>query len=241
MSEATRILLVEDEQHLAFNLSFNLEAEGYQVDVAETLAGARERLEPAPALILLDVMLPDGNGFEFTRELREAENLVPILMLTAKGTPDDIVSGLEAGADDYLTKPFELTELTSRIAAMLRRRAWETQRLGPVVSTGQGRYEFSGNEIDFEKRQASSRDKTVRLTDLELRLMQYFIEHENEPISREQLLETVWELPPATNTRTVDNFLVRLRRLFEEDPASPRHFLTVRGVGYRFVSSPEDG
>ena len=236
-----RILLVEDEDHLAFTVSFNLGEEGYRVDVANSLESARALLDDEHDLIVLDLMLPDGSGSDLARELREQGNLVPILMLTAKGTPNDIVAGLEAGADDYLTKPFELSELIGRISAMLRRRAWETQRLTQPEALDIREYAFDGNEINFVTQKVLAQGQPVKLTALELRLLQFFIEREKQVVSREELLEAVWDMPPLTNTRTVDNFLVRLRRVFEKDPAEPLHFQTVRGVGYRFVPHPDAG
>ncbi len=239
-TERNRILLVEDEEHLAFTLSFNLGEEGYQVDVAESLQVARSTLTEDHDLIVLDVMLPDGSGFDYASELRSADNLVPILMLTAKGTPEDIVTGLEVGADDYLTKPFELAELIGRISAILRRRYWEnSQRMDRPELPTIVNYQFAGNEVDFSTQEVLAQGQSVRLTTLELRLLQFFVARENQVVSREQLLEAVWEMPRVTNTRTVDNFLVRLRRVFERNPGEPRHFQTVRGVGYRFVPEPE--
>lgn len=223
------ILLVEDEEHLAINLEFNLQEEGYQVDVAETLAEARALVQRGPGLIILDVMLPDGLGTDFCRELRQSGDRTPVLMLTAKGSSDDIVTGLESGADDYMTKPFALRELLGRVRAMLRRQRWSHKPETPQV------FHFNGHSVNFDTGEVLVRSQPATLTALELRLLQFFVENQDKILSREALLEEVWGLSRSTHTRTVDNFLVRLRRLFEEDPSAPRHFVTVRGLGYRFV------
>lgn len=233
---AGRVLLVEDEEHLAFALQFNLEAEGYAVDVAGSLQEAREHLEgEGYDLVLLDVMLPDGVGFDLCVELRAQGVLTPVLMLTAKGSAEDIVYGLNAGADGYMTKPFHLQELLSRLAALIRRQRWQVQPPSAEVSDAGDAVSFGANHVDFARRSASAQGKAVELTELELRLLRFLVEHQGRPVSREELLEGVWDVSPQTNTRTVDNFIVRLRRLFEVDPSNPQHIVTVRGVGYRFV------
>ena len=228
-----RILLVEDEEHLAFTLRFNLEEEGYSVDLAGTLEAARECIGRPYDLILLDIMLPDGSGFDFYEELRTKGNFAPVLMLTAKGTPEDIVTGLGVGADDYLTKPFSLSELLGRISAVLRRRQWERDSNPAPEASSQ--LVFGENRVNFETFEVSARGEPVELTELELRLLRFFVDRPNVVVSRQELLEGVWQVNPHTNTRTVDNFLVRLRKVFELDPSEPKHFLTIRGVGYRFV------
>lgn len=234
-SMSKHLLLIEDEAHLAFSLEFNLKEEGYTVAVAETLKKAKILLEEdKPELIILDVMLPDGTGFDFCAELRDRQDLTPVLMLTAKGSSDDIVAGFDAGADDYVTKPFALKELLSRIAAILRRQRWTT----PNGAAQQQRLTFGDNTIDFVTREITIGSRRVELTDLEMRLLQFFADHEGRVIAREELLEKVWQVSPSTHTRTVDNFLVRLRRLFELEPGDPQHFLTIRGVGYRFIQNP---
>lgn len=225
-----RVLLVEDEEHLAFSLRFNLEAEGYEVELATTLEQARSHDPTSFDVLLLDVMLPDGNGFEFCSQLRRAGVFTPILMLTALGASEDIVTGLEVGADDYLTKPFSLGELLGRLAAILRRRRWETKK--PETSET---IEFGNNRVDFRSHEVVAQGEPAELTELEIRLVRFFVDRPNAVLSRGELLEGVWDMSAKTNTRTVDNFLVRLRKLFEADPAQPAHFLTVRGVGYRFV------
>ena len=231
---SARLLLVEDEEHLAFALEFNLKEEGFEVAVAATLAQARALLAGAFDLLILDVMLPDGNGFELCKELRRQGNRVPILFLTARGSLEDIVQGLEAGGDDYVTKPFALKELMSRVTAMLRRRQWD----GPAepAQEAASEYRFGEHVINFETREAVAFGRQVGLTDLEFRILRYFVDHPDRVIAREELLSNVWEVSPETNTRTVDVFVARLRRVFERDPADPQHFKTVRGAGYRYVA-----
>lgn len=228
--EKQRLLLLEDEENLAFSLEFNLSQEGYLVDVAGTLAQARTCLETARyELLILDVMLPDGLGFDLCRELRNRGDVTPIVMLTAKGQSHDIVRGLDAGADNYMTKPFSLDELLARIAAMLRRQAW--------LDTPQtlSRFHFGPHLVDFDRHEVHANGELVDLTALEVSLLRYFIENQERVVSREELLENVWQVSRHTVTRAVDNFIVRLRRVFEEDQSNPRYFQTVRGVGYRFV------
>ena len=229
-----RVLLVEDEQHLAAGLKLNFELEGYVVDLAATGAQAAElRLrQPAHDVIVLDVMLPDTDGFALCRRLRDAGDFTPVLMLTALGTIDDRIAGLEAGADDYLAKPFELSELLARVRSLLRRRVWERSAApdhAPAV------YAFGDAVIDFDRQQATMRGEEVKLTRLELDLLRYFADNPERVLSRKELQESVWKLTNYPNTRMVDNFIMRLRRHFEPDPAAPVHFLSVRGAGYRFV------
>lgn len=230
---APRLLLVEDEAHLAFTLEFNLREEGYEVLTAATLADARRHLNAKPDLIILDVMLPDGNGLAFCASLRKRGDHTPVLMLTAKGSSEDVVNGLDTGADDYMTKPFALQELLGRIAAMLRRLQWHAE---PRQSPPTPLFHFGPHTVNFDVHEVYTHGQPIDITDLELRLLRYFIEHQDKAISRQTLLQDVWQVSGTNNTRTVDNFLVRLRRLFEEDPARPVHFLTVRGVGYRFTA-----
>lgn len=228
-----RLLLVEDEEHLGFTLQFNLQEEQYHVDWAPDLAQARTLLAEGYDLILLDVMLPDGTGFSWCQEIRAEGNHTPVLFLTAKGSSDDIVTGLDAGADDYMTKPFVLSELLARIKAMIRRSSWQDNSAS--VALPLDTFTFGHVNVDFRSHDVTAAGKTIELTHLEFRLLRFFIEHQNQVVSREALLEHVWEVHASSYTRTVDNFLVRLRRLFEKDPAQPQHFLTVRGAGYKFV------
>jgi DNA-binding response OmpR family regulator len=177
-------------------------------------------------------MLPDGQGVDLCEELRASGDHTPILFLTAKGAPEDIVAGLVAGADDYVSKPFVLSELFIRVGAILRRQRWNELAVTSAVEV----FSFGeGNEVDFATRVTLAKGSEVSLTDLELRLLHFFVERQNQVVSRQDLLEEVWGMSRNTNTRTVDNFLVRLRRIFEIDPSRPQHFVTVRGVGYRFV------
>lgn len=229
-----RILVVEDEAHLAAGLKLNLELEGYAVDVAGTAKGAGEHLLASAGydVLILDVMLPDISGFELCRRVRRSGNFVPVIMLTARTSPQDRVKGLEAGADDYLGKPFELQELLARVRSCLRRRRWENSQDGgaPVA-----RLSFGEAEVDFDKREARLKGEVVKLTRLEFDLLKYFSEQQDRVLSRAELLEQVWHVTSLSTARTVDNFIHRLRRHFEADPSKPVHFLSVRGSGYRFV------
>ncbi len=231
--EAQRLLIVEDEDHLAAGLKLNLELEGYRVDVASNAKEAGQRLlDPSGYdAIVLDVMLPDVNGFDLCRKFREAGNFIPVIMLTARSSPEDRVLGLEAGADDYLVKPFELNELLARVRSVLRRQRWE-QNTGHHVK--QTTLSFGDAEINFDTHEVTVSGEAVQLTQLELDLLRYFAENAGRVLSRNELLERVWKLRNYGNTRTVDNFISRLRRRFESDPSSPVHFLSVRGAGYKF-------
>jgi len=228
-----RLLVVEDEAHLAAGLKLNLELEGYRVDVAPSAREAGQRLlssEGYDALVL-DVMLPDMNGFELCKRLRDSGNFVPVLMLTARASADDRVRGLEAGADDYLVKPFELTELLARVRSMLRRRNWERDGGG----RRQALLEFDHVRADFDTHEVTVHGEAVKLTQLELDLLRYFAENPGRVLSRKELLEKVWKLRNYGEARTVDNFISRLRRVLEKNPKSPRYLLSVRGAGYRFL------
>jgi DNA-binding response OmpR family regulator len=239
----SRVLIVEDEQHLADGLRFNLEAEGYQVSVVDTGEAAIETLTAEPNgfdVVVLDVMLPGKDGFEVISEARHAGQFVPTLMLTARSRPEDVLKGFAAGADDYLAKPFDLSILIARIRGLLRRREWATASRNapspPVASTEMLR--FGDKSVDFNRLELRVRDQVFQLTLMEANVLRYLIEHANEPVSRKKLLEDVWGLHEDTDTRAIDNFIVRLRRYIEDDPTRPRHVLTVRGVGYRFVAEP---
>lgn len=233
MSSAPKILVVEDEQHLATGLKLNLELEGYAVEVAGTAREAGEQLLDASRFdaIVLDVMLPDLDGFSLCERLRASGNYTPVIMLTARSNAEDRVRGLEAGADDYLVKPFELNELLARVRSVLRRQSWDRQEdrgSHRVVHIGQGR-------IDFDSHEVTVQGEHVKLTRLELDLVRFFIEHPGKVLSRDTLLEEVWKLRNYSTARTVDNFISRLRRHFEIDAQEPRHFVSVRGAGYKFV------
>ncbi len=228
-----RILVVEDEAHLAEGLAFNLEAEGHEVEIEGDGARAAERIarEPAFDAVVLDVMLPHMSGFEVARRTRAAGNFVPILILTAKDESGDVVRGIEEGADDYLTKPFDLDELLVRLRALLRRRRWDNAAEEPAPrEIAFGRVVARLDRLELETPRG-----TQRLTPREAALLRELIDREGEPVTRGELLEAVWGLRPDTRTRVVDSFVVRLRRYVEEDPANPRHIQSVRGHGYRFV------
>jgi DNA-binding response OmpR family regulator len=237
------VLIVEDEKHLADGLRYNLKAEGYDVDVASTAEQAATLLLDQRKLydvVVLDVMLPGMDGFTFASQLRERGQFVPILMLTARGLAEDVLRGFEAGADDYLPKPFELSVLLARINALLRRREWfhsDRSRAAEVqVDSNPNIFEFGSRIIDFEALELRSRDQTVHLTLMEADLLRYLINHDGRIVSRSAILEDVWGLREDTDTRAIDNFIVRLRKYIEDEPSRPRHLLTVRGVGYKFVS-----
>lgn len=229
-----RVLIVEDEQHLAEGLRFNLEAEGYAAEVVDTGEAALTRLldksrEPVD-LTVLDVMLPGKDGFTVVSELRAAREFVPVLMLTARGRPDDVLKGFSSGADDYLPKPTELAILLARVDSLLRRSEW--------MRRSRDVYEFGGKTIDFDALELRVGDRVLTLTLMEANLLRYLITHEGKAVSRKAMLEDVWGLHEDTDTRAIDNFIVRLRRYIEKEPVRPKHLLTVRGVGYRFIANP---
>jgi DNA-binding response OmpR family regulator len=235
MNKLRRVLVVEDEQHLAEVLRFNLEAEGYAVAVVDSGEAALDRLtgtarEPFD-LVVLDVMLPGVDGFGVVAELRAAKQFVPVLILTALGRPDDVLKGFAAGADDYLPKPSELAILLARVSSLLRRTTWTQQALD--------QYTFAGRTIDFDALELRVDDRVLPLTLMEANVLRYLIRHEGKAVSRKAMLEDVWAVHEDTDTRPIDNFVVRLRRYIEQEPAKPKHLLTVRGVGYRFVAKPE--
>ena len=244
MNPAPLILLVEDEEHLAQGLLFNLEAEGYPTlhfaDGAEALAWLLEATEDIGA-ILLDVMLPGKDGFEIVSTLRERQLYFPVLMLTARSNPQDVLEGLNAGADDYLPKPFDLEILLVRLKSMLRRASWQrpisTETPQPKVSSDL--YAFNEREIHFDTLELIAPNRTTHLTLMEADLLRYLAEHEGQIVPRKDILEQVWRVHEDTDTRAIDNFIVRLRRYIEDDPGSPAHLLTVRGIGYRFFATPQ--
>ncbi len=238
---AQRVLIVEDEQHLAEGLRFNLEAEGFDAEVLDNGDRALERLlDPAQHfdLVVLDVMLPGKDGFAVVSELRQRKHFVPVLMLTARGRPEDVLNGFAAGADDYLAKPTELAILLARIGGLLRRSAWSHQRAVREATPAPqpDRFTFSGRTIDFDTLELTVGDRLLQLTLMEANLLRYLVDHEGKAVSRKAMLEHVWGLHEDTDTRAIDNFIVRLRRYIEKEPGKPKHLLTVRGVGYRFSS-----
>ena len=236
------ILVVEDEAHLAEGLRFNLEAEGYQVNVVDTGEAALEMFEAGKHpfdVVVLDVMLPGKDGFEVISELRQSGQFVPTLMLTARGHPEDVLKGFSAGADDYLAKPFDLSILIARIKGLLRRREWLMAVPAAPVPPSDA-FTFGDKTIDFAKLELRVGSEVFPLTLMEVNVLKYLIEHEGRPVSRKRMLDEVWGLHEDTDTRAIDNFIVRLRRYIEDDPTHPRHLLTVRGVGYRFIAAPGD-
>ena len=235
----SRILVVEDEQHIADGLRFNLEAEGHEVSIAtngeQALASILDERRSFD-IVVLDVMLPGCDGFAVAAALRTAGQFLPILMLTARNRPEDVLRGFEAGADDYLPKPFELAILIARINGLLRRRLWnEGQPAEAAAPPPRDVYSFAGRTLDFAAMEVQARGKSYRLTQMECDLLRYLVTHAGQPVSRGALLEDVWDLHEQTDTRAIDNFIVRLRKYLEDRPDSPRFLQTVRGVGYKFV------
>jgi DNA-binding response OmpR family regulator len=233
----SRVLIVEDEQHIADGLRYNLEAEGHEASIARDGQRALEILlqERRPAdVVILDVMLPGKDGFAVASELRAAGHYVPILMLTARGSAEDVLKGFEAGADDYLPKPFELSILLARLRGLLRRHRWNEPPGTPPADV----YAFAGRTIDFTAMQVRLGDKSYPLTVMECDLLRYLVKNAGQPVSRKAILQEVWGLHESVDTRAIDNFVVRLRRYIEDRPAAPKFLQTVRGVGYRFVPTP---
>jgi len=250
------VLIVEDEAHLATGLQFNLQAEGHSAEICghgesalDLLLIKREEFDA----VVLDVMLPGKDGFQVAAELRAARNFVPILMLTARGRPEDVLKGFASGADDYLAKPFELPILLARLQGLLRRREWMQQaaiqqQTASVPSAGNntardsdefGVFSFDGRTIDFGNLELRANDSTTHLTVMEAELLRHLIRNRGRAVSRKSILEEVWGLREDTDTRAIDNFIVRLRRYLEDDPSRPEHLLTVRGVGYRFEAEKQ--
>ena len=233
------VLIVEDEKHLADGLRYNLKAEGYEVDTVGTGEDAFSLLVDGKKtydVLVLDVMLPGLDGFSLASKLRSQGQFLPILMLTARGQAEDVLRGFEAGADDYLPKPFDLSVLLARINALLRRREWFHKDRDRLAPNGSQVFGFSGKTIDFDTLELRSGSHTVNLTLMEADLLRYLINHEGKIVSRSAILEDVWGLREDTDTRAIDNFIVRLRKYIEDEPSRPRHLLTVRGVGYKFIS-----
>jgi len=247
------ILVVEDEEVVARGLKFNLEAEGYKTEVAGDGETALELLLKERAafdLLVLDVMLPGKDGFAVATELRDANHYIPLLMLTARGRPEDVLKGFAAGADDYLPKPFDLNILLARIQSLLRRKEWSRVQESESGAAEEKRgeaprefdvYAFADKQVDFATLELRAHGKMYRLTLMEAELLRHLIRNSGKVVSRKQILEEVWGLHEDTDTRAIDNFIVRLRKYLEKDPAKPQHVLTVRGVGYRFVPTPASG
>ena len=238
----SRLLVVEDEQHIADGLQFNLQAEGHDVVIAPDGEQALDLLlakgEHFDAVVL-DVMLPGQAGFTGATALRAAGQYVPILMLTARGRPEDVLRGFEAGADDYLPKPFELKILLARVGGLLRRRQWNEQEpAAPAEPSPPDTFTFAGRTIDFAAMELHARSRSFQLTQMECELLRYLVKKAGQAVSRRTILEDVWGLHEDTDTRAIDNFIVRLRRYLEDRPTNPKFLLTVRGVGYKFVPEP---
>ncbi len=243
------VLLVEDDQTLGLSLRLALNAHGHDVQVAPTLATARRALtspphgviisapKGAPDIIVLDLGLPDGDGLELVAELRKRADITPILLLTARATLTDRVEGLRHGADDYLTKPFDLPELVARIDALLRRHGWTR----PTPATAIERATVGRLTVDFRTREASCDGEPVTLSDLELRFLRHLLDNPGTVVSREELLTDVWDLPATSRTRSIDTFVYRLRRVIETDPSRPAILLSVRGAGWRLCPDAAAG
>lgn len=252
----SRVLIVEDEAHLADGLQFNIQAEGHSARVASDGEAAisilLQQQEPFDAMVL-DVMLPGKDGFVVAAELRAAKNFIPILMLTARGRPEDVLKGFASGADDYLAKPFELPILLARLQGLLRRGEWmrqavvspaESASTGPVNGSPSaenefGTFSFAGRMIDFGNLELRAGQTTTHLTLMESELLRHLVRNRGRVVSRKSILEEVWGLREDTDTRAIDNFIVRLRRYLEDNPSRPKHLLTVRGVGYRFETDAD--
>jgi DNA-binding response OmpR family regulator len=238
----SRLLVVEDEAHIASGLRFNLEADGHAVEVADTGEAALKLIAADPSsvdLVVLDVMLPGIDGFAVATEMRAKGWLIPILMLTARGRADDVLRGFEAGADDYLPKPFELNILLARVNALLRRHAWHrAANAAAATPAAPDTFAFNGKNVDFDAQELHVRGKKYPLTLMEANLLRYLIQHEGKAVSRKNMLEDVWNLHEDTDTRAIDHFIARLRKYIEAKPSHPKHLQTVRSVGYKFIANP---
>jgi DNA-binding response OmpR family regulator len=247
---APLIVLVEDEEHLAQGLLYNLQAEGYRTHheadgdaaLAYLLAPKQDPGEKIAAIVL-DCMLPGADGFTIVRALREAQQYTPVLMLTARSRPEDVLQGIEAGADDYLAKPFDLSILLVRLKSLLRRTAWQSAATPetpppPALADQSDEYSFNHRTIRFDTLELIAPNRTTHLTLMEAELLRHFTQREGQIVSRKQILEEVWRVHEDTDTRAIDNFIVRLRRYIEDDPSDPQHLVTVRGIGYRFLANP---
>ncbi len=230
-----KILIVEDDEHIADGLRFNLEAEGYEAEIAPDGETALDKLGGSRYdAVVLDVMLPGVDGFSVARSMRAGGNYTPILMLTARGRPQDVLQGFDAGTDDYLPKPFDLNIFLARVKGLLRRQEWTKQR--PAAAGSIDKFEINGKTIDFANLELISDEGVTHLTLMEMKLLRFLIDNEGRTVSRKTILEDVWNLQEDTDTRAIDNFIVRLRKYLEDDPANPTLLRTVRGVGYKFVA-----
>ena len=230
-----KILIVEDEEHIADGLRFNLEAEGYEAEIAGDGETALDKLRGSRYdAVVLDVMLPGVDGFAVARSMRSSADYTPILMLTARGRPQDVLQGFEAGTDDYLPKPFDLDIFIARLRGLLRRQEWTKKR--PGAPQAGDKFEINGKTIDFDNLELISEEGVTHLTLMEMKLLRFLIDNEGRTVSRKTILEDVWNLQEDTDTRAIDNFIVRLRKYLEDDPTNPTIVRTVRGVGYKFVA-----
>ena len=237
-----RILIVEDERHIGMPLKFNCEAEGYEATLIEDGPTAIREFEANPNafdLVILDLMLPQMSGYAVLEKLRSAKVFVPVLILSARTLAEDRIRGFEAGGDRYMTKPFELPELLAQVRSLLLRHD-QVRGTAPATKPECEVYEFGGATVNFKTHEVTVRGESRTLTSLEFKVLKFFVEHEGVVLTRNQLLDNAWGLDSSSTTRTVDNFISRLRQHFEVDPANPRHFRSVRGVGYRFVANPDD-
>ena len=242
MTTSKHILVVEDEEHLATGIKYNLDAEGYRVTTVGDGPSALALIKQNPQdvdLVVLDLMLPGMSGYAVCEALRADRRHMPILILSARTLSEDRTRGFDVGADQYLTKPFDLDEFLSRVKNLLTlysRRAGQE----PEPSTSLDSFEFGDAHVNFETFQVTVRGKSLRMTQMEMKLLRYFVENDGRVIPRGELLENVWDMPGYLNTRAPDQFIRRLRKAFEPDPSRPRHFLTIRDAGYRFVAAGED-
>jgi DNA-binding response OmpR family regulator len=239
----SRLLIVEDEAHIASGLRYNLEADGHHVTLTDNGEAALAELETESSrvdLVVLDVMLPGIDGFTVAARMRAKGWLTPILMLTARGRAEDVLRGFEAGADDYLPKPFELSILIARINALLRRQLWHVASKAQATPPADARdiFRFADKIVDFDAQELQVGPRKYPLTLMEANLLRYLVQHEGKAISRKSMLEDVWNLREDTDTRAIDHFIARLRKYIEKEPSRPRHVLTVRSVGYKFVANP---
>jgi DNA-binding response OmpR family regulator len=236
------ILVIEDEHHLAQGLRFNLEADGHSVTVSSDGESGLQKLLAQPGhfdAVILDVMLPGRDGFEVATQLRRSGDFVPILMLTARGRAEDILRGFESGADDYLPKPFDLEILLARVRGLLRRSGWTRAAEPPAAPKASNVIRFGGNTLDLDSLELKVGTMPYHLTAMEADLLQYLLQNAGKVVSRKAILEEVWNVHEDTDTRAIDNFIVRLRRFLNENPTNPRHVLTVRGIGYKFIADPD--
>ncbi len=234
------VLVVEDEAHLANGIKYNLEAEGYRVTaVGDGPHAIRfiEREGDSVDLVVLDIMLPGMSGYAVCEALRAADHIMPVLILSARTLAEDRTRGFDVGADQYLMKPFDLDEFLSRVKGLLALYDRRVNRV-PLDASPVASYSFGNAQVDFDRHEVTVAGQPVRMTNLEMKLLRYFVENEGRIIPRRELLENVWDLPGNLNTRAPDQFIRRLRKVFEPDPARPRHFLTLRDTGYRFVAEP---